>query len=161
MPSQAKVILPAHARVLLVDSHRSGLKARCMVLEEQGHTALGVTSPDEALHLLETESFDIIVTEYRLSGCSGIEFIARLREVTPGTPIILLSGYVDALGLSVKSTGADAVVMKSATEPQHLKSAVRSLLRSRQPARKKPTRKPPASEQTTARPLVKRAASGK
>jgi len=34
--------------------------------------------------------------------------------------VILLSGYVDALGLSERSTGADAVLMKSASEPKQL-----------------------------------------
>src|SRR5271157_6492183 len=113
MPSRAKFIHRPHSKVLLVDGHRAGLRARCMVLEEEGHVATGVSSPDEALQLLATETFGVIVTEFKLTGITASEFISRLREVAPGTPVILLSGYVDALGLSERSTGADAVVMKS------------------------------------------------
>ena len=112
-----------------------------MVLEEQGHRATGVPSPDEALLLLETESFDVIVTEYRLSGMTGPEFISKLRLVAEGTPIILLSGFVDVLGLSEHTTGADVVLMKSASETSHLTHAVSRLLRMKpivRPARKKP-----------------------
>jgi len=100
-----------------------------MVLEEEGHQAIGVSSPDEALQLLAEQQFGVIVTEYKLTGISGIEFICRLKEVAPATPIILLSGYVDALGLSERSTGADAVLMKSASEPNQLPRTVSRLLR--------------------------------
>src|SRR5208283_3176408 len=113
MPSRAKLTHPPHSKVLLVDGHRAGLRARCMVLEEEGHVATGVASPDEALQLLTEEKFGVIVTEFKLIGTTGPEFIAKLRQVAPGTPVLLLSGYVDALGLSERSTGADAVLMKS------------------------------------------------
>jgi CheY-like chemotaxis protein len=116
-----------------------------MVLEEQGHHATGVLSPDEALHLLQTETFDVIVTEYKLPGTTGPEFIRKLKEVAQGTPVILLSGYVDALGLNERSTGADVVVMKSASETSHLTHAVSRLLRMK-PAVRRSRKRPIASE---------------
>jgi len=117
-----------------------------MVLEEQGHRATSVLSPDEALLLLQTESFDVIVTEYKLSGTTGPEFILRLREVAKGIPVILLSGYVDVLGLNEQSTGADVVLMKSASETSHLTYAVSHLLQRKPTARRPvPKKKPVAS----------------
>jgi CheY-like chemotaxis protein len=145
MPSQAKSIRALPAKILLVDGHRAGVRARCMVLEEQGHLATGVLSPDEALLLLQTETFDVIVTEYKLSGTTGPEFILKLREVAQGTPVILLSGYVDVLGLNERSTGADVVLMKSASETSHLTHAVSRLLRMK-PAVRRPRKKPVASD---------------
>jgi len=124
-----------------------------MVLEEEGHVATGVTSPDEALELLAAEKFGVIVTEFKLTGTSGTEFIAKLREVAPGTPVILLSGYVDALGLSERSTGADAVLMKSASEPNQLTHTVSRLLRLKPAAAR--TRKPPASDHSPARRSIR------
>jgi CheY-like chemotaxis protein len=56
-----------------------------MVLQEEGHEATGVSSPDEALQLLAVEKFGVIVTEYKLAGITAADFIARLREVAPGT----------------------------------------------------------------------------
>jgi CheY-like chemotaxis protein len=116
-----------------------------MVLEEQGHHATGVPSPDEALHLLQTETFDVIVTEYKLSGTTGPEFILKLREVARGTPVILLSGYVDVLGLNERTTGADVVLMKSASETSHLTHAVSRLLRMK-PAVRRSRKRPVASD---------------
>ena len=116
-----------------------------MVLEEQGHLATGVPSPDEALLLLQTETFDVIVTEHKLPGTTGPEFILKLRDVARGTPVILLSGYVDVLGLNERNTGADVVLMKSASETSHLTHAVSRLLRIK-PVAKRPRKKPVASD---------------
>ena len=102
-------------------------------------------SPDEALLLLQTETFDVIITEYKLSGTTGPEFILKLREVAKGTPVILLSGFVDALGLDENGTGADVVVMKSALETSHLTYAVNRLLR-KKPTVRRPRKKPVVSD---------------
>ena len=116
-----------------------------MLLEEQGHRATGVQSPDEALLLLETESFDVIVTEYRLPGMTGPEFISKVRLVAQGTPVILLSGFVDVLGLNEHSTGADVVLMKNSLETSHLTHTVSRLLRIK-PVVKRARKKPVASD---------------
>ena len=79
----------------------------------------------------------------------GIEFIRMVRTTHPDIPIIMLSGFVEALGLNESNTGADAVVAKSANEVVHLVRAVSRLLR------RKPARKPPATSQI--RPKAKRA----
>ena len=159
MPSRAKFTHQPHAKVLLVDSHRAGLRARCMVLEEEGHEATGVSSPDEALQLLGTEKFGVIVTEYKLTGTTATEFIAKLREVAPGTPVILLSGYVDALGLSERSTGADAVLMKSASEPKQLTHTVSRMLRMKPAVAR--ARKPAASDHAAPRQTIRPTGTGR
>jgi len=59
----------------------------------------------------------------------GLELIGRLRKHTPSLPIVLISGYVDTLGLNEASTGADVVIQKSANEVSHLIRSVNRLLR--------------------------------
>jgi peptidoglycan/LPS O-acetylase OafA/YrhL len=61
----------------------------------------------------------------------GLELIGRLRKHTPGLPIVLISGYVDTLGMNEASTGADVVIQKSANEVSHLIRSVNRLLRTR------------------------------
>ena len=60
---------------------------------------------------------------------NGLDVIRKIRETKPDTPIILISGMVDALGLNEGNTGADAVIPKSSTEISHLLRAVQRLLR--------------------------------
>lgn len=76
-----------------------------------------------------SHQFDLVVTDYKMPRMDGIELIRRLRKQAPGLPVILISGYVDSLGLNEASTGADVVIQKSANEVSHLVRSVNRLLR--------------------------------
>ena len=133
------------ARILLVDDNKSGLAARGSVLKEQGYSVTTATNGEDALERLPQNQFDLLVTDYRMPRMDGIELIRRVRSLHPGLPIILLSGYVEAVGLSESTTGADLVLTKGANEVTHLVRAVARLLR-RKPARKPPTRVQPVTK---------------
>jgi len=123
------------AVILMVDDNEHGLVARKNILKQQGFESITATSAEAGLDLLHTHRFDLVVTDYKMGGMDGIKFIAHLRERCPGTPVILLSGFVEALGLDEQSTGADAVLCKSATEGASLVRTVHRLL-TRRPLRK-------------------------
>jgi CheY-like chemotaxis protein len=124
----------------LVDDNANGLTARKTVLEELGHKAVTASSGAEALETFAHHKFDMVVTDYKMPRMDGLELIGRLRKLAPDLPIILISGFVDALGLSEHNTGADAVIQKSANEVSHLIRAVARL------QRRKPSKKPAVSE---------------
>jgi len=126
-----------NARILLVDDNANGLSARRSVLEELGHRIATAASGQEALDQFARHKFDLVVTDFRMPRMDGLELIVRLRKQAPDLPIILISGFVDALGLSEASTGADVVIQKSANEVGHLVRSVGRLLR---------RKKPPSSE---------------
>ena len=77
----------------------------------------------------------MVVTDYQLPALSGVDFIRELRARSAALPVILISGFADALGLHEANTGADIVIQKSANEVNHLVRAVKRLL-NRKPARK-------------------------
>jgi CheY-like chemotaxis protein len=137
------------AVILMVDDNEHGLIARKNVLKQEGFESITATSAEEGLELLHTHHFDLVVTDYRMGGMDGIAFIAHLRERTPGTPVILLSGFVEPLGLDEHSTGADAVLSKCANEAASLVRTVHRLLNAR------PRRKP-AHKETRAKSVAVR-----
>jgi CheY-like chemotaxis protein len=130
------------ARILLVDDNRDGLLIRRSLLEEQGYAVEVAPGGEEGLELYKASPFDILVTDYRMPRMNGIDLIRRIREIAADARIVLLSGFVEPLGLTEANTGADAVIAKSASEPTHLLRAIKRLLT---PSRIK--RKPPTSEQ--------------
>lgn len=142
----------AHARILLVDDNANGLCARKSVLEELGHRISTASSGAEAIELFGSHKFDLVVTDYKMPRMDGLELIKRLRKQAPGLPIVLISGYVDTLGLNEATTGADVVIQKSSHEVSHLVRSVARLLR------RKAAVKKPAQAQTAppAVPKVKR-----
>ncbi len=121
------------SRILLVDDNANGLSARRSVLEELGHRVATASSAAEALEQFASHKFDLIVTDYKMPRMDGIELIARVRKQSPEIPVILLSGFADALGLSEANTGADVVIQKSANEISHLLRSVGRLLRKKKP----------------------------
>lgn len=129
-------------RILIVDDNALGLAARRSVLADLGHEIVTSNSPQAALETCSQQKFDLIVTDYRMPVMDGIEFIKHVRAMYPNMPIILLSGFTDALGLTQASTGADAVIQKSSNEISHLIRCVNRFL-------KPPAKKPAGSQRSS------------
>ncbi len=104
------------ATILLVDDNTDGILARSSVLQELGYKVIPARCGSEALKLVDTETFDLVITDYKMSPVNGLELIKKLRENNFRNPIILLSGFADNLGLRADTTGADVVIQKSANE---------------------------------------------
>ena len=134
-----KPALVAIPNILLVDDNRDGLLVRKSLLEELGYRVQMAASAEEGLKLYETSTFDVVVTDFRMPRMDGIELIGRIRKRNPNARIILLSGFVEPLGLTEANTGADAVIAKTNHEPVHLDRWVKRLLN-------RAARKPPAAQ---------------
>ena len=135
--------------ILLVDDNSHGLVARKAVLEELGYKVATARNGDEALELYATRKFDLVVTDYKMPKMNGIELIQEIRKSDGAARIILLSGFVEPLGLDEKSTGADVVISKSSGEVGNLVRAVSRLLARRA------EKKPPSSQSGSAKKKAK------
>lgn len=125
-------------RILLVDDSRNGLIARRSVLEEHGYEVHAHSAPLEALAQFQEQSFDLVVTDYRMPRMTGTQLILEIRALKPHVPIVLISSLVDVVGLDEKCTGANVVIPKTSNEVSHLVRAVKRLLTA--PAKKSPAR---------------------
>ena len=125
--------------ILLVDDNHDGLLVRRSLLEEIGCSVQIAINGEEGLKLFQACKFDVVVTDYRMPRMNGGELIQRIRLLDPSMRIILLSGFVEPLGLTEQNTGADAVLLKSSNEPAHLLRTVKRLLN-------RAVRKPPGSQ---------------
>ncbi len=117
------------ARILLVDDNKLGLIARKALLEDAGHRITTALEGQEALERFAREKFDLVITDYKMPRMNGLDLIRRIRERSQNIPIILISGYADALGMTEENTGADTVIAKSSTEVPQLLRSVNRLLR--------------------------------
>ncbi len=151
MAARSKSSLVPSARILLVDDNRAGLMARSTVLQELGYATDGAPDAQKALEMFRNGTYDLVVTDYKMPETNGVELIVQLRAEKPQTPVVLISGFVDALGLTEKNTGANVVIMKSANEVQHLIRAANRLL--------KIPRKPMAEERPALRVRTRKAGS--
>jgi DNA-binding NtrC family response regulator len=81
------------ANILYVDDEPSiGLILQDM-LERLGHQAMGATNVAEALGVLGKADVDLIISDYRMPGMSGLDFLELLRDGGRDTPLIMLTGH--------------------------------------------------------------------
>jgi CheY-like chemotaxis protein len=104
------------ANVLVVDDDPSVRKVVERIIRSGGHEPLGASSGRDALALLESNSFDLIVTDINMPDMDGIELILAVRELGHATPTIAISGggLVDADSLlqDAQILGAVEIVNK-------------------------------------------------
>jgi DNA-binding NarL/FixJ family response regulator len=74
---------------------------------------------------------------------NGLEMISRIRMRDPNARVVLISSFVEPLGLNEGNTGADAVIAKSSKEPAQLLRAVKRL------ANRGPLRKPASHQRNS------------
>jgi CheY-like chemotaxis protein len=138
MKSSAAAVETKTPLLLMVDDNKMGLTARKAVFEEIQFRVTAVATPEEALEQAVAAEFDVIVTDFKMTTMTGVDLIHKLRQGGVRAPVVLLSGYVEALGLNEANTGADVVIQKSASELNHLVRAVKALLRRRKPPTPEP-----------------------
>ena len=83
-------------RILLVDDDSLVIMNTANMLVDLGHSVVEVSSAAHALQVLESEAvFDVVLTDYAMPGMNGLDLAAKIRQLRPGLPIILASGYAD------------------------------------------------------------------
>ena len=83
----------ATGRVLVVDDHARARESMADVLRFAGHQVQCCTCAAEALQLLKTARFDCIITDLKMPGMTGIEFIIQLRQRQCTTQIVMVTAH--------------------------------------------------------------------
>ena len=79
--------------ILFVDDHEVLARLSCEILEMQGYRAVSAYSAKEALEKFDQQDFDILVTDFKMEGMNGVELAHKVRERSPETPVIIVTGY--------------------------------------------------------------------
>ncbi len=79
--------------LLLVEDKDSFRRLLTQALEGSVWTVQAVADPQEALRALEAQPFQVLVTDLRLPGMSGLELIRRARRLQPGLRVVLMSAF--------------------------------------------------------------------
>src|SRR5689334_18154449 len=81
------------AHILVVDDEVNIRNALVTMLEKRGYQALGASTGEEALQCLEDARMDLVITDLRMPGISGIEFLRRLKDKWPDTEVLLITAF--------------------------------------------------------------------
>ena len=76
-------------RVLLVDDESGILDTLKILFKGEGYHVQVASSGREAIEALDGDRPDLVLTDIRMPGASGLEVLAKAREVDPELPVIL------------------------------------------------------------------------
>lgn len=119
----------APIKLFLVDDHHIVLDGlRSMFDQDTRFTILGyASSAEEALKKLETQAPDILITDYRLPGVSGLELSILVKEKYPSAKRVILSMHDENLLVKqILKEGVDGYLLKSIQQTE-LKNALQQI----------------------------------
>ena len=80
-------------KILVVDDELSMREFLSILLEREGYEVTVAASADVALRTLESSLFDLVLSDVSMPGLSGIELLARIKEKTPETAVLMLTAF--------------------------------------------------------------------
>jgi two-component system response regulator AtoC len=97
----------AKTKVLIIDDDQSMLELAEYHLRAKGYDTVRAETGQEGLKLVESAHFDVILTDLQLPDIGGIEVVKRLKEISPDSEIIMISGH-GSVAKAVEATKAGA-----------------------------------------------------
>ena len=85
--------MSALRKVLVVDDDPVVGRSFDRVLSGKGYAVITAGSAQEALNKLETENYDIVFTDIKMPGMSGLEMAERVKQRRPWLPVVIVTGY--------------------------------------------------------------------
>jgi two-component system response regulator PilR (NtrC family) len=83
-------------RILVVDDELSMREFLSILLEREGYDVAVAGSAGEALQLMESALFEMVLSDVNMPGLSGIELLARIKEKSPETAVLMLTAFSTA-----------------------------------------------------------------
>ena len=81
------------SRILIVDDESIVCERLKAFLESDGHRVETLVDPAEAMRRLETEDFDIVISDIRMGEIDGIQLMEKVFQKSNRTKVIMITGY--------------------------------------------------------------------
>jgi len=100
-------------KLLVVDDDQGMLTTLSYILKDIGYKIVSCSLASEAIEIIKEQAFDIIMSDIRMSGMNGVELIQKVKQISPGTPIVMITAYtMHELVEEAKREGALAIFSK-------------------------------------------------
>jgi two-component system, NtrC family, response regulator PilR len=119
------------AHILVVDDERSICELLEITFRKEGHRVEIANSVEAAKRKLEGSLFDIIISDVRMPGATGVELLRFSREVAPDSYFVLITGVPTLeTAIAAANEGANRYVIKDHDLVEQLRVAVREVTES-------------------------------
>jgi DNA-binding NtrC family response regulator len=83
------------ADVLVVDDEKVVCASCARILGDEGHRVTTTQDPQEGLRLAAVNKPDVAIVDLKMPGMDGIEFLRRIKEVSPATEVMIITGFAE------------------------------------------------------------------
>ena len=116
--------------VLLIDDERMNRLIVGDYLRDSGYAVLEAESTAEGLRIFDNARPDIVITDLRMPGGDGNQVVTRLQNVSPDTPVIILSGTANLEeAVDTLREGAYDFISKPVREMDSIKQAIEAAMK--------------------------------
>jgi len=120
--------MTALRRVLVVDDDPAVRKSFDRVLTGKGYAVITAENGEEALRKLNEEKYDLVYSDIRMPGMSGLEVAEKVRARRPWTPVVIITGYgTDIAEERAKAAGVSKFLHKPLS-PAMIEDSARDVL---------------------------------
>ena len=103
-------------RILLIDDDQYIRNSLVFYFKKKALVFTALETAEEALELLRTEKFDIVICDYKLPSMDGLEFLFKLYELQPEALRIFITAYAnDEVAIRAGGIGIDDFIEKPFT----------------------------------------------
>lgn len=117
----------ASPSILVVDDDPSTLKGLVEFLNRSGFQACGASSFAEGRRVLDESPVNLLITDVRLGPANGLQLVLRAQMTVPPTPVIVITGFADAV-LENEARGMGATFVLKPVTPAELLALIREQL---------------------------------
>ncbi len=107
MESQSK-----RKKVLLVDDEIEILEVFKDAFEEADYLISSATNVEDALKIIQLEKIDLVITDLRMPGKSGIDLLTSIKKDFKDIPVIICSGFTDYQKSDIQNLGGCDLLIK-------------------------------------------------
>ncbi|MBF0567016.1 MAG: sigma-54-dependent Fis family transcriptional regulator [Nitrospirae bacterium] len=80
-------------RILIVDDEKIALQNLEHIMKKEGYDVAGAQSGAGAIKMLESEQFDVVLTDLKMEKVDGMQVLKKCHEIHPDTEVILITGF--------------------------------------------------------------------
>jgi DNA-binding response OmpR family regulator len=111
-------------RILVLEDDDNALAGIVELLTECGYDVTPASAYEDAKRLLSTTAYDLFVTDIRVRSFNGINLVKKVREESPETAVVIMTGYDEPL-MQLEASRYSAQFLKKPIKSIELLEAVR------------------------------------
>lgn len=83
----------ARNKVLVVDDEKNQREIYMLILEDAGYDVTTAQSGEHALRLARENKFDLVLTDYKMTGMDGVQLVAELTDIDPSIIVVMMTAH--------------------------------------------------------------------